>query len=149
MFPTEIQAKSGDGVELMKTRQRTMEELREIGSFPRRFLKKQLTNDRSAPFVSGGDDRILMENNIQYNNNNVTGKVSKPAGGWEDVTGELGLTQCPPNPTNRQTSRLLTGCSPGLPGPRRARGDSLRQTGPELRCGGVGKPRVDPVGQPR
>ena len=62
IFPTEIQTKPGDRVEMLKTRQRTMQELREIGTFPRRFLKKQLTNDRSAPFVSGGDERINISN---------------------------------------------------------------------------------------
>ena len=59
VFPTEMQAEPGDRVEMLKTRQRTMQELREIGTFPRRFLKKQLTNDRSAPFVSGVDEWII------------------------------------------------------------------------------------------
>ena len=56
-FLTEIQAEPRDRVDILKRRQRTMQELREIGTFPRRFLKKQLTNDRSAPFVSGRDER--------------------------------------------------------------------------------------------
>ena len=60
VFPTEIQAESGDVGKVMKTRQRTVQELREIGTFPRRFLKKQLTNDRSAPFVSGRDERVRV-----------------------------------------------------------------------------------------
>ena len=80
--------------------------------------------------------------------NNVTGKVSKPAGGWEDVTGEVREARLP-NPTNKQTSRLLTGWTPSLPQERNLRQAGPQRSQPELRCRSVGRPRRDPVGQQR
>ena len=53
IFSLEIQAKHEERREMLDKRQKAMKELQEVGSFPRRYLKKQVTNDRSAPFVSG------------------------------------------------------------------------------------------------
>jgi len=50
-------------------------------------LKKQTSNDRSAPFISG--------------------KVSNPGGGWDDVPDIR--QSVPPNPTNMQTALACTG----------------------------------------
>jgi len=63
-----------------------MKELR--SSFPRKSLKSQTTNDRSQPSAAG--------------------KVSKPGGGWEDISNY----KIAPNPTNKQTIRELGGWTP-------------------------------------
>ena len=106
-FPTEIQAEPGDRVEMLKTRQRTertMQELREIGTFPRRFLKKQLTNDRSAPFVSGGDERIIKMTIM--NNEECDRKGFQPCRrvGGCDWRGEGGQAAQPDQQTNLPSS---------------------------------------------
>ena len=49
----EIHVQNNERREMLDKRQNTIKELQEIGTFPRRFLKKQVTNDKSAPFVSG------------------------------------------------------------------------------------------------
>jgi len=69
-------------------RKEVMEELSGDGSCPVIIrLKKQTSNDRSAPFISG--------------------KVSNPGGGWDDVPDTR--TSIPPNPTNIQTALACTG----------------------------------------
>jgi len=116
--------------EMIKSKQRdAMRELKGSGAFPGRYLKKQRTNDRSAPCVSG--------------------KVSNPNGGWDDVTDyEVSL---PPNPTNKQTVRALTGWMPDVVVKNRdaaqpkALGDLFRQkqckpSQVKLRSRSVGRP---------
>jgi len=68
-------------------RKEVMEELTGDGSCPAIRLKNQTSNDRSAPFISG--------------------KVSNPGGGWDDVPDTR--TSIPPNPTNMQTALACTG----------------------------------------
>jgi len=108
-------------------RKAAMEELRGAGYFPSLKLKKQVTNDKSAPFVSG--------------------KVSNPRGGWDDADGH-GVDE-PPNPTNMQTARASTGWAPEPPrqvrsSRPRALGDLFRNQKPntaKLRCRSVGRPQ--------
>jgi len=104
-------------------RKAAMEELRSAGH----RLKSQVTNDKSAPFVSG--------------------KVSHPGGGWYDA-GDY-TTDEPPNPTNMQTARASTGWEPQQPrqirsSRPRALGDLFRNQKPnsaKLRCRSVGRPQ--------
>jgi len=72
-------------------RKHAMQELEGSGGFSNRYLKKQTTNDRSSPCISG--------------------KVSNPNGGWDDVMDY----EVPPNPTNQQTRRALDGWKPNVP----------------------------------
>jgi len=37
-------------------RKQAMQELEGSGGFPNRYLKKQTTNDRSAPYISGDNE---------------------------------------------------------------------------------------------
>merc|ERR1711971_311421 len=106
-----------------------MQELEGSGGFPNRYLKKQTTNDRSAPYISG--------------------KVSNPNGGWDDVMDY----DVPPKPTNLQTRRALNGWEPDVPEKKinlrsskpRALGDLFNKKEPKpnqakLRSRSVGRP---------
>ena len=91
--------------------------------------------------------RFLVELWRTYNLK--TGKVSNPNGGWDDVTDyEVSL---PPNPTNKQTARALTGWMPDVVVKNRdavqpkALGDLFRQkqckpSQVKLRSRSVGRP---------
>jgi len=113
--------------QVKEKRKDAMEELQGVGKFPYIQLKKQVTNDKSSPFVSG--------------------KVSNPYGGWDDV--EEYDTGAPPNPTNMQTTRASTGWAPEQPqqtrsGRPNALGDLFRKQKPtaaKLRCRSVGRPQ--------
>jgi len=108
-------------------RQEAMKELASSGYCPSIRLKRQITNDKSAPFVSG--------------------KVSNPGGGWDDAPDND--ENLPPNPTNMQTARALTGWQPATPcetrtSRPRALGDLFRKQKPNaarLRCRSVGRPQ--------
>jgi len=122
-------------------RKATMEELRSAGYFPSIKLKRQVTNDKSAPFVS-----VEVWGTI----NVKTGKVSNPRGGWDDAD-ERDADE-PPNPTNMQTARAGTGWAPEQPRQTRssrprALGDLFRNQKPntaKLRCRSVGRPQRQP-----
>jgi len=117
-------------------RKAAMEELRGTGYFPSIKLKRQVTNDKSAPFVSV---EVWSTINIK------TGKVSNPCGGWDDADDH----NEPPNPTNMQTARASTGWAPEPPrqirsSRPRALGDLFRNQKPntaKLRCRSVGRPQ--------
>jgi len=74
--------------EVRNTRKITMNELEGSGGFPYVRLKKQVTNDKSAPLVSG--------------------HVLNRHGAWEESEAPRQPDQ-PPNPTNRQTARQTLG----------------------------------------
>jgi len=113
--------------EVKEKRKAAMAELRSEGYFPAYKLKKQVTNDKSAPLVSG--------------------KVSNPRGGWDDAD-DLGVETLP-NPTNMQTARASSGWTPQPPRQTRASrpralGDLFRNQKPnaaKLRCRSVGRPQ--------
>lgn len=118
--------------EIKEKKREAMEELQNGGSFPSIKLKPQVTNDKSAPFVSG--------------------KVSNPSGGWDEFE-DLG-EDAPPNPTNMQTARARTGWEPYQRQARAAKprvlGDLFRQQKPkpsQLRCRSVGRPQKEELGQ--
>jgi len=115
--------------EVRETRQEAMREELKSARFPLINLKKQVTNDKSSPFVSG--------------------KVSNPRGGWDDAPEAEYDLNAPPNPTNMQTARARTGWTPEAPcqirsSRPRALGDLFRKQKPnatKLRCRSVGRPQ--------
>eukprot|EP00092_Neocalanus_flemingeri_P012655 GFUD01013638.1.p1 GENE.GFUD01013638.1~~GFUD01013638.1.p1 ORF type:complete len:502 (+),score=135.36 GFUD01013638.1:39-1508(+) len=119
--------------ELSEKRKEAMQELKSAGGFPFIKLKKQTTNDKSSPFVSG--------------------KVSNPHGGWDDVP-EYDTNQ-PPHPTNMQTVRARTGWAPEPSCQTRSSrprvlGDLFSKQKPnasKLRCRSVGRPQRERLEQ--
>jgi len=113
--------------EVKEKRKEAMEELKSVGKFPSIKLKRQVTNDKSSPFVSG--------------------RVSNPHGGWDDAPEDD--VHAPPNPTNMQTARACTGWAPEPPRQTRssrprALGDLFKKQKPnaaKLRCRSVGRPQ--------
>jgi len=92
-------------------REAAMQELASAGVSPNRKLKNQTTNDRSAPQVSG--------------------RVSNPNGGWDDLEDRRVRDIVPPNPTNKQTIRELSGWAPDIPSNLSASSHSHRSVDPK------------------
>jgi len=97
--------------EVENKRNAAMLELTNAGVSPSRKLKNQTTNDRSAPQVSG--------------------RVSNPNGGWDDLEDRRVRGIVPPNPTNKQTMRELSGWSPDVPNELSASSHSHRSVDPK------------------
>ena len=54
--PQQKLTNEGNHQGLVIKRKQAMQELEGSGGFPNRYLKKQTTNDRSAPLISGDDE---------------------------------------------------------------------------------------------
>ena len=61
----------------------------------------------------------------------TTGRVSNPNGGWDDLEDRRVRDIVPPNPTNKQTIRELSGWAPDIPSNLSASSHSHRSVDPK------------------
>merc|ERR1711915_461298 len=100
-------------------RKEVLKELTSAEGFLTVGLKKQVTNDKSAPIVPG--------------------KVSNPSGGWSDIPEDYGCL--PPNPTNLQMAVVCTGWEMHPPCKTRSRSSRRRALSHLYRSQSVGRAR--------
>jgi len=100
-------------------RKEVLKELTSDEGFLTVGLKKQVTNDKSAPIVPG--------------------KVSNPSGGWSDIPEDYGCL--PPNPTNLQMAVMCTGWEMHPPCKTRSRSSRRRALSHLYRSNSVGRAR--------